>query len=1023
MGKRILLVSLLVLALAWLASCGSKNAGVEGFPALNEASHASSGVSLGGFEVIRHNEAGNPDPTLNSTLSLRMEDSALVISVDDSERTEAVTLDVSYDAAELCPQRAEFHGLLGDGTQVLSLSVLDHAERIALGEAAIGGYVPAALKGDFATLHYTAGPARNVSAMGNFAHSNPAGVAEVIREIPNLVGVSDTDAETATVTWTAGWHVADGDSNSEVNAADIVPIAQKFGASTGTDWSSVVTDYDRNTETGAPDLQPIALYYTNKTVEYLVEASDDADGAARTTVATLNFVTDQQAPTTPATAGDLMSIYPWYQVDFNAGSTTTFADLAALDVDANQMVRVWITPRYPTGDTTDGVVSSVDLEVAPPVPPKDNITVTALTVTITGTDNGAGGTNYGDTGGTAGTVMANGTVDMQLESISGTFNALPFDAATFPDDSGGEDPMTQADYDLVFGAVRDALTWDVAHTGDANARRTVDWLVPDTGAFPITGDPGSGTIFPDDDPESVAPGSPEGSVTVSIAAGTYVPGDTERNITVSAGDGTLDYTIGMDVLVDPVAAEIPIYGTTGFPVTTLTYGENNVLIMELAWGSGGEPADLATTSLQMHKVVGNTVENSGSYPVDFTYVIADPATGEFTIREDPEAGLVVLCNIPGLLVQSNSSYAFRINNGEVWSSINKPEGLLTTEAPPPPQKLLTVPETGSSNNDEIVVMYEDPVIRRNSDVVFDVIGGSVDPWNPDAYNDILKINGDEFNLGLTLVDMGGPEPIPELWPKVGLQNVSEPSSDGSEVTAWAGFVVNEDLWPGMTPDPEVINACEINLRQKDRITLDVAVITPPTDPGDPTMYYVYKLFNSDGSVLGWGNFTVAPMSITEPMPSPDAWAVNAWDREEAEYAASLFTGKTTMSGSTINTLEPDVLWFMWSGGYYDQAIQDPTSVNPANQNVRILATDNTTTATMEMELGVKIVGVGTLNSVIAIHTPTTQAFANPSQAGWPGIFRPGRTYTLELRDPHFPGAIPGGTYANVLVVTGTNPNL
>ena len=559
-----LMASLFILA---CASCGSKNAGVEGFPALNEASHASSGVSLGGFEVIRHNEAGNPDPTLNSTLSLRMEDSALVISVDDSERTEAVTLDVSYDAAELCPQRAEFHGLLGDGTQVLSLSVLDHAERIALGEAAIGGYVPAALKGDFATLHYTAGPARNVSAMGNFAHSNPAGVAEVIREIPNLVGVSDTDAETATVTWTAGWHVADGDSNSEVNAADIVPIAQKFGASTGTDWSSVVTDYDRNTETGAPDLQPIALYYTNKTVEYLVEASDDADGAARTTVATLNFVTDQQAKTTPVTAGDLRTIYPWYQVVFNASSAMTYETLNSLDANENESVRVWITPSYPTGLTTTGTASFVTLTVGTPEPE----------VVITGIDVGLPATVVLDQEGDNYLVLL---TERSVDSVAGnvesfTYESIPLEAAVTT--STPVDPPLTAE-DLIWSVVdggglaevsnepgeKGTLTFHNRGLVTVEARAPGSFLVTDTISFLLLSidsleleltDGGTG-------PVDVTPGSTVGFK----AIGTFAVDTTLGPVTK-----TLEITpyVGWGVL-NPMEAPYVLNTATGELILTST---------------------------------------------------------------------------------------------------------------------------------------------------------------------------------------------------------------------------------------------------------------------------------------------------------------------------------------------------------------------------------------------------------------------------------------------------------------------
>src|SRR5438105_10456085 len=119
MINRLAVTGLLALLLLWLAGCGTSGVGTLGGPAA-DSSHGAAGVRLGGYEVIRYNANGLPDPALNSTLSLDLKkqdgQTGLQISVHDGSYTNAVELDVRYDGREVHPDRTEFHGALGSGT-------------------------------------------------------------------------------------------------------------------------------------------------------------------------------------------------------------------------------------------------------------------------------------------------------------------------------------------------------------------------------------------------------------------------------------------------------------------------------------------------------------------------------------------------------------------------------------------------------------------------------------------------------------------------------------------------------------------------------------------------------------------------------------------------------------------------------------------------------------------------------------------------------------------------------------------
>jgi len=480
---------------------------------------------VGGFEVLRYNQEGFTDPALNGTIGVDLaregELTALTISVSDPAAMNSAIVLVNYDSALAHPERAEFHGLLGGEGQVLSASFLDTPGTAGMGEAAIRDYDPGNYSGDLVTVYFADGPKRNISVAGG-VHSNPYGVAnqyltQATAGPQNMFASSDKDAGTANVYWTAGWHCGDGDQNSETNPADLVPLAQNFLANTADDWSAVVADYDLNTEVNPGDIVRIATFFSERTTAYDVAAADN-DGSGRTAVGTLAW--DDNNPATGGAAGELKSAYKYWEMNFDSTTTDTmtYDQLAALDANDDGLVKVYVTPVG--ADSADkGVESGIDVEVGTGTTgtPKSLI-ITGYDIEVVGATDGSGGDIFDGDGATAApdTVIienANSQVTFQLNAIKGTFEGVNFSKDNLASSQG----MTQTHYDNALASARTQVSWTFDHGGAAGFRRTSDWIALDAGnpgsaPFTVTGDPGQGTVFPDDDPESVGPEA-EGKLT------------------------------------------------------------------------------------------------------------------------------------------------------------------------------------------------------------------------------------------------------------------------------------------------------------------------------------------------------------------------------------------------------------------------------------------------------------------------------------------------------------------------------
>ena len=103
----------------------------------------------------------------------------------------------------------------------------------------------------------------------------------------NDLSLSDLGGGNAALSWTYR-HQGDYDQNSEVGAADIVPIAQYYGATpVSANWAQAqVADGDSNTEVGSADIVPIAQNFGSVVTGYRIESNPNAGDPSGWTLVT-----------------------------------------------------------------------------------------------------------------------------------------------------------------------------------------------------------------------------------------------------------------------------------------------------------------------------------------------------------------------------------------------------------------------------------------------------------------------------------------------------------------------------------------------------------------------------------------------------------------------------------------------------------------------------------------------------------------------------------------------------------------
>lgn len=992
-----------------LAACSTKNVGLLDSGGLSDGRDVA-GLTLGDFEVIRCDAGGSFDASLNSTMDLRLtEGNALVISVGDSELTGSVAVEVRYDASRLHASDVEFHGLLGNDPDVITGSFLNINGKSGIGQVVVGDNAPESLNGDFATVYFAAGPSRNISAAG--PHVNSGGLASALypddENLENFVVEGNTTGRTVTATWYGSWHLGDNNQDKLVTIGDITPIGFFFNDSKADTWACVRTDSNRDGIVSIIDLTQIGFYYDQGTDGYLVEVSDDTEGATRTEIGDITWGAE---PTLPAeqtmfsppgdvVAGQIETTFNMWQVEVNDGSTPqNYAALEGIDDTGNDnnRVRIWVTP-YKGTDTSATGFASADVQVTGGGGGEDDVLlVQDFEIQIAGAVGGIGATsdifNEDNTDVSAG---ANTSLTFALSTISGTFEAVEFDG----NDLGNlPEGMTQEIYDDAFDAVRDSMTWNMSTEGAAGFRRTVDAVVTlDTGSWPATGDPGAGMVFPDDDPESTG-NNAEAALNVNMPnvanqdMGTWVLNQ------IAAG-----YSFAVDVDVDAAAPVVNFYGSVEVPITELNLNEPTMVPIDISWGGTGEdPADLTLTSLELHKIdTGTGLSAEIAETLTYTEEMV-PVDGEYTVRTEGDPPITsLLAYVIGTSLDADSSYAFRIYSGTVWSSINKPQDMLATKPPPPPQDLMELPDYFVPEIDIMQVFYGDPVIRQNPGMWLDTF--QVPPvWTPDdqtAWDDILKLNGDEFVLGV-----GAAGAYPRIATIAGTNPASIQSLDDNEEV---GIIIID--------------------RNKSRMVVDVGWVTYSGNPGDPDRNYAYKMFTESGTPVGQGTFVAAPMGVFSAKPVGKNWGVNVFNREERELADREYTNFVIIGDNAQNANPAkDVLWFEIAGGWMFDWDQDATGVYQTpdfalGNNVLIKATDNDNMENHYMSLGLSVIGLTALGDYIAIHIVTADDFDKAGAPGWAGKFDPGHNYTLELDDKHWAG-VEWTFDTNFLTVSGNNPH-
>jgi hypothetical protein len=1028
-----------MLLLLFAASCGgSKNVGTLAPPA-TEDGRVVTGVTLDGFEVIRYNNDGVLDSALNPTLDLDVVDSgngkALKINVNDVTPQETVLVEVRYNGSVLSAKDVEYHGLVGD--EVVTASFLNLADLAAIGQVPIGDAAAEIRSGDFATVYFDNTPQRAVTQVGGgMVFNSDAGAGTVIYEgttdfpyadTPNIMVDVDDGAETVDVMWHTAFIPPDGNGDGTVSLADITPIAQNFNKQVATTWDGVIADYNRDTVVSLADITSVAQNF-NTGVEgfnVYVTAGDATEPGATPDQTVLWADADDDAGAT-VTDGELFPLFNRYTVSY------AFADLLPV-ADASNMVKIWVTPY--NGDNL-GNPASVDAEVGEPVPPADQFVITDYVIQVAGTGvSGGEGDNNDefDSDTQAITAPANTGVDLSLMQINGTFNGYNFSGDTPPAelDADGQAAFSAA-YTTAFGEAVANMTWQFAanDAADANFRYTSTALALDSGDWPVTGaDPGAATVFPDDDDESTGAGA-EGLMTTILEAsstGTYTSTD-DLEVTVLSN---IQYDYTVDVAVDPAAPVMTAYfDELGDPLTEFYYIGTSTIIIEMDWGSGGEPADLAETELHLCKVgADGFVDPEPANCLALGYTEEEVTVGQYTIKPNPEPdtdNFVMTCMISGSdpKIDSGSEYVFRVFDGTTWSSINKPETILETTTPPPSAELIPVPRETFPDVDVLFCFYQDDsatagedesaVIRRNPGLEVDTFQTppQIVPEDEAKFNDLLKQPGQEFPVTY----QGG------WWPQGRVQETTDPQGTG-----WTNPITGLD-------DPNNIDTAIIPSLKTNpgRVGLDLSSITlPGGGTEDQITYYAVKFYLDDGYEIGNTWFMNHSLGQARDFYGPPVgvdWGINIFDdaeRGDLMLADRDFSDKVVDGNSVLGDPPPtpDILWIEWRGGWvYDTQVNEEGVylLDPPSDNVHARVKQVGTEDSFWMELGLRLAGVTAQGNYLGLHVMTKQAWYKQGDPLWPGKLRPETLYEVQLDDPNFTGI--DFTFTDNLNVVGVNPN-
>ncbi len=187
---------------------------------------------------------------------------AVTVKATEAEELAGANFNLHYDSKLFSPEKVELTDFLGIHEQVLSLTILDGKDHVAVGVAQIHnrGGIPVNGSGDLATVFFNNGPATTM----RHASAAPGGDDNAVSDLL----ITGQSADAISLRWTEV-NLGDYDNNSEVNMADLTPIAILFGRSDFTPHVKLV-DGDRNGEVNLADISVIAKNYQNTINGYTI---------------------------------------------------------------------------------------------------------------------------------------------------------------------------------------------------------------------------------------------------------------------------------------------------------------------------------------------------------------------------------------------------------------------------------------------------------------------------------------------------------------------------------------------------------------------------------------------------------------------------------------------------------------------------------------------------------------------------------------------------------------------------------
>lgn len=262
-----------------------------------------------GFRIYTMDERGKARPDLLDNYELEIVENGDRTSVNvnavNFEDADWAFFYLYYDPGLYKPSFVEFSEFLGAPGEVLSISITDYWEHVAIGMCRVHFNKKDGITGSgrICTINFENkpfGPTKNVSKEPGDPRMGPTGVENKVF----LIGAYEDG--TAKLSWSEK-NIGDGDNSGEVGVPDITPIAQDYlvtltpGNLAAKPYLPIV-DYDLDGEIGVPDITPIALRYLTNLSGYKVLKS--TNGTNYTAVTSGITVTRAQAAQGMGITGD-----------------------------------------------------------------------------------------------------------------------------------------------------------------------------------------------------------------------------------------------------------------------------------------------------------------------------------------------------------------------------------------------------------------------------------------------------------------------------------------------------------------------------------------------------------------------------------------------------------------------------------------------------------------------------------------------------------------------------------------------